>query len=433
MSAGSRRGAMMATMRCDHPDILEFIEAKRDPGRLRHFNMSVLCTDEFMDAVKSGGTLDLVFNGEVYKTIDARVLWDNIMMNTYSHAEPGVIFIDRINAWNNLNYCETIAATNPCGEQPLPPYGACLLGSVNLCALLNDDWTLDAAELRRVVRIAVRMMDNVIDVSEFPSPAQRHEAKTKRRIGLGITGLGSALALQGVPYGSSVAQDWEHSVMYMIAEEAYMTSTELAKEKGAFPALDTQKYLGTSNMSSMPSRVRKAVQEHGIRNALLTSIAPTGTISLYAGNVSSGIEPIFAFEYERKVLQKDGSHRIELVQDYAARKWRERYPGEPFPESFVSAQTLTPKEHVDMQAVAQRWIDSSISKTINVPEDISFEDFKEVYMYAYDTGCKGCTTYRPNDVTGSVLSVTAESVPEEGGACELRYDENTGQLIRSCE
>ncbi len=433
MSAGSRRGAMMATMRCDHPDILEFIEAKRDPGRLRHFNMSVLCTDEFMDAVKSDGKLDLVFNGEVYRTIGARVLWDNIMMNTYSHAEPGVIFIDRINERNNLNYCETIAATNPCGEQPLPPYGACLLGSVNLCALLNDDWTLDTKELRRVVRIAVRMMDNVIDVSEFPSPSQRFEAKSKRRIGLGITGLGSALALQGTSYGSQDAQDWEHGVMHMIAEEAYMTSTELAKEKGAFPALDKQKYLSTENMRGMPNCVRKAVQEHGIRNALLTSIAPTGTISLYAGNVSSGIEPIFAFEYERKVLQKDGSHRIELVQDYAARKWRERYPDEPFPESFVSAQTLTPTEHVDMQAVAQRWIDSSISKTINVPEDISFEDFKEVYMYAYDTGCKGCTTYRPNDVTGSVLSVTAESVPEEGGACEIRYDENTGQLIRSCE
>ena len=434
MSAGSRRGAMMATMRCDHPDIIDFIEAKRDATRLRHFNLSVMCTDKFMKAVEENDSFDLVFNGKVYKTVQARVLWDKIMMSTYAFAEPGVLFIDRINQMNNLNYIETIAATNPCGEQPLPPYGACLLGSINLCALLDRSFQIDRNKLRDTVRTAVRMMDNVVDVSRFPLPAQEREAKAKRRIGLGVTGVGSVLALGGLEYGSPEAVDWTNDVMGEIAVTAYQASIDLAEEKGSFPDLDIPRYLAGHNMQGMPDFIHDGIRRHGIRNALLTSIAPTGTISLYAGNVSSGIEPIFALEYERKVLQKDGSHRVELVQDYAARKWRERYPDTPFPESFVTAQTLTPDQHIQMQAAAQRWIDSSISKTINVPEDISFEDFKEVYRTAWQTGCKGCTTYRPNDITGSVISVKAEeSVPEEGGACELKYDENTGQLIRSCE
>jgi len=434
MSAGSRRGAMMATMRCDHPDIVDFIEAKRDATRLRHFNLSVMCTDKFMKAVEENDSFDLVFNGKVYRTMQARVLWDKIMMSTYAFAEPGVLFIDRINKMNNLNYIETIAATNPCGEQPLPPYGACLLGSINLCALLDRSFKLDMKKLRATVRTAVRMMDNVVDVSRFPLPEQEREAKEKRRIGLGVTGVGSVLALGGLKYGSDEAADWMDDLMQEIAISAYQASIDLAEEKGSFPALDIPRYLAGHNMQQMPDFIHDGIRKHGIRNALLTSIAPTGTISLYAGNVSSGIEPIFALEYERKVLQKDGSHRVELVQDYAARKWRERYPDAPFPDSFVTAQTLTPNQHIKMQAAAQRWIDSSISKTINVPEDISFEDFKEVYRTAWKTGCKGCTTYRPNDITGSVISVKAEeSVPDEGGACELKYDENTGQLIRSCE
>jgi len=434
MSAGSRRGAMMATMRCDHPDIVDFIEAKRDATRLRHFNLSVMCTDKFMKAVEENDSFDLVFNGKVYRTMQARVLWDKIMMSTYAFAEPGVLFIDRINKMNNLNYIETIAATNPCGEQPLPPYGACLLGSINLCALLDRSFKLDMKKLRDTVRTAVRMMDNVVDVSRFPLPEQEREAKEKRRIGLGVTGVGSVLALGGLKYGSDEAADWMDDLMQEIAISAYQASIDLAEEKGSFPALDIPRYLAGHNMQQMPDFIHDGIRKHGIRNALLTSIAPTGTISLYAGNVSSGIEPIFALEYERKVLQKDGSHRVELVQDYAARKWRERYPDAPFPDSFVTAQTLTPNQHIKMQAAAQRWIDSSISKTINVPEDISFEDFKEVYRTAWKTGCKGCTTYRPNDITGSVISVKAEeSVPDEGGACELKYDENTGQLIRSCE
>ena len=433
MSAGTRRGAMMATMRCDHPDVEKFIEAKRDPARLRMFNMSVLVTDKFMDAVRENKDFELVFDGKVYKTIKAKSLWDKIMLSTYNYAEPGVIFIDRINEMNNLNYCETIAATNPCGEQPLPPYGACLLGSINLVALLNYDYTINYRSLENTVRIAVRMMDNVVDVSKFPLPEQKEEALNKRRIGLGVTGLADALALGGIVYGSDEAVEWTDKVMKFISVAAYQASIDLAKEKGAFPLFDADKYLATKNMRGMPKHIRQQIKEHGIRNALLTSIAPTGTISLYAGNVSSGIEPIFALSYERKVMQKDGSKITEVVEDYGVTKWKRDNVGVPLPKSFVTAQTLDPSAHIKMQAAAQRWIDSSISKTVNVPEDISFDDFKEVYMQAYDTGCKGCTTYRPNDVTGSVLTATEEGQVEEGGACELKFDENSGQLIRSCE
>jgi len=433
MSAGVRRGAMMATMRCDHPDVEKFIEAKRDPLRLRMFNMSVLVTDKFMDAVKNDTTFDLIFDGKVYKTIKAKSLWDKIMSATYHYAEPGVIFIDRINAMNNLNYCETISCTNPCGEQPLPPYGACLLGSINLVALLNDDYSVDKRSLSKTVALAVRMMDNVVDVSKFPLPAQEKEAKDKRRIGLGVTGLADALALAGITYGSEGAVEWTNDIMRSISVFAYQASIDLAKEKGSFPLFDADKYLATDNMKGMPEIIRSQIKQHGIRNALLTSIAPTGTISLYAGNVSSGIEPIFALSYERKVMQKDGSKVTEVVEDYGVTKWKRDNPGVPLPKSFVTAQTLEPNAHVRMQAAAQRWVDSSISKTINVPEDINFDDFKKVYMDAYDTGCKGCTTYRPNDVTGSVLTATEEGQIEEGGACEIKFDEDTGQLIRTCE
>lgn len=430
MSAGVRRGAMMATMRVDHPDIFKFIDAKRDSARLRMFNLSVLATDEFMQAVKDNAQFDLRFGGKVYRTVSARGLWDHIMQATYAYAEPGVIFIDRINQNNNLSYCETIAATNPCGEQPLPPYGACLLGSINLAAMLNDDFTINKEKLKRHVSIAVRMMDNVVDASRFPLPAQEKEAKGKRRIGLGVTGLADALALGGITYGSDDAIAWVDDVMSFIAEVAYIASVELAKEKGAFPLFDADKYLATGNMQKMPQYVRDEIRKYGIRNALLTSIAPTGTISLYAGNVSSGIEPIFALEYDRKVLQKDGSKVTETVVDYAVDKWRRANPGKSLQSSFVTAQTLMPIDHVRMQAAAQKWIDSSISKTINCPEDISFDDFKDVYLAAWDMGCKGCTTYRPNDVTGSVLEVKKE---ESSGSCELRVDPETGQLIRSCE
>ncbi len=432
MSAGSRRGAMMATMRCDHPDIEAFIDAKKDPARLRMFNLSVLVTDPFMAAVKADGPWDLQFDGRVYHTVQARDLWNRIMRSTYDYAEPGVIFIDRINAMNNLAYVETISATNPCGEQPLPPYGACLLGSINLAALVTDAFgdaaDLPEAALDDLVRTAVRMMDNVVDASRFPLQQQEAEARAKRRIGLGVTGLADALLMLGLRYGSEAAAAQTEAWMRQIARSAYLASVDLAKEKGPFPLFDAEAFLATGTMAAMDEDVRAAIRAHGIRNALLTSIAPTGTISLFAGNVSSGIEPVFAYAYTRKVLQPDGSRTEEEVVDYAVRLWRQKMGDAPLPDHFVNAQTLPPLDHVRMQAAAQRWVDSSISKTINCPEDISFEDFKEVYMAAWDQGCKGCTTYRPNDVTGSVLSVSEEAEPkpqaqaaEGGSGAEVVY------------
>ena len=437
MSAGSRRGAMMATMRCDHPDIEQFIAAKSDSARLRMFNLSVLVTDPFMEAVKADASWDLQFGGKVYQTVQARDLWNRIMQATYDYAEPGVIFIDRINQANNLAYVEEIAATNPCGEQPLPPYGACLLGSINLARLVSQPFDAGAeiaeADLDDLVATAVRMMDNVVDASRFPLPAQAEEAQNKRRIGLGVTGLADALLMMGLRYGSEEAARQTERWLHRIARAAYLASVQLAKEKGAFPLFDADKYLASGTMRAMDDDVREAIRDHGIRNALLTSIAPTGTISLYAGNVSSGIEPVFAYAYTRKVLQKDGSRTEEEVVDYAVQMWRDRFGDGDLPEYFVNAQTLAPLEHVRMQAAAQKWIDSSISKTINCPEDISFEAFKSVYMEAYETGCKGCTTYRPNDVTGSVLSVseTTEKTPAESP--ELAQEAAGGDVIYMSE
>ena len=412
MSAGSRRGAMMATMRCDHPDIEEFIAAKSDSKKLRMFNLSVLVSDAFMEALKKGEDWRLTFNDQIYKVIKAADLWDKIMRATYNYAEPGVIFIDRINEANNLRYCETITATNPCGEQPLPPYGACLLGSINLARLVEypfgENAHLDVSQLENLVATAVRMMDNVIEVSQFPLEVQKLEALNKRRIGLGVTGLADALLMVGLRYGSDEAVEKTEEWMKLIARASYKASINLAKEKGAFSLFDPEKLIASGNMKQMDDDIKQAVRKFGIRNALLTSIAPTGTISLYAGNVSSGIEPVFAYSYTRKVLQNDGSHIEEEVVDYAVQMWRDKFGDAQLPDYFVSAQNLTPSDHVKMQAAAQKWVDSSISKTINCPEDISFDDFKEVYMQAYDTGCKGCTTFRPNEVTGSVLSVASQ-------------------------
>ena len=407
MSAGSRRGAMMATMRCDHPDIEAFVEAKRDAVRLRMFNVSVLVTDPFMEAVRADGPWDLVFGGETFRTVRARDLWDRVMRATYDVAEPGVIFMDRINRLNNLAYCETIAATNPCGEQPLPPYGACLLGSVNLARLVaepfEDEARLDEPALADLVATAVRMMDDVVDLSRFPLPQQEHEARAKRRIGLGVTGLADALLMLGLRYGSDEAVAWTRGTMRAVARHAYLASARLAAEKGPFPLWDRDAFMASDMMRRMDEEVREAVAAHGVRNALLTSVAPTGTISLLAGNVSSGIEPVFAASYTRRVLQPDGSRTEEEVVDHAVALWRRRREG--LPPAFVSAQDLRPLDHVRMQAAAQEWVDSSISKTVNVPADIPFEEFRAVYEAAYDLGCKGCTTYRPNAVTGSVLSV----------------------------
>ena len=437
MSAGNRRGAMMATMRCDHPDIEDFIEAKQDSVRLRNFNVSVLVTDAFMEAVEEnedwglyhrvpaqnhGSPVKKDDEGHAlyfHKSVKARDLWNKIMRSTYAYAEPGVIFIDRINNDNNLNYMEKISCTNPCGEQPLPPYGACLLGSVNLAKFVLDPFTedarLDLRDLTRTVRAAVRMMDNVVDVSKFPLSQQDDEARLKRRIGLGVTGLADMLAMMRLTYGTEEAAAVAEQAMARVTLDAYQTSVDLAKEKGPFPGFDADKFLESGFTQKLFKGLRDDIETHGIRNALLTSIAPTGTISLFANNVSSGVEPIFALSYDRKVTQRDGSKTSQRVQDFAVSEYDRligREPGEKLPDYFVTAQDLAPLDHVTMQAAVQPWVDSSISKTINCPEDIDFESFKDVYMEAYRTGCKGCTTYRPNDVTGSVLSVDEKPEPE---------------------
>ncbi len=409
MSAGQRRGAMMACLRIDHPDIEAFIDAKRDSARLRNFNVSALATNSFMAALAADQDWSLQFNGEVYRTVRARDLWARLMRATYDVAEPGVIFIDRVNATNNLAYCETIAATNPCGEQPLPPYGACLLGSINLARLVDDPFEpgarIDEARLADLTATAVRFLDNVIDVSRYPLREQEQEAKAKRRIGLGITGLADALIFCNARYGASDGVALTRQWLGAIRTAAYRASAELAAEKGSFPAYD-KAILDQPMPASLDGDTRALIAEHGLRNGCLTTIAPTGTISLLAGNTSSGIEPVFAFSYQRRVRQPDNSFIQEPVQDYALTVWK-RLKGEAAPpdHSFVSTQTLTPADHLAMQAVAQTYIDSSISKTINCPEDISFEEFADVYARAFDLGCKGCTTYRPNAVTGSILSV----------------------------
>jgi ribonucleoside-diphosphate reductase alpha chain len=424
MSAGHRRGAMMATLACDHPDIEAFIEAKREPGRLRMFNLSVLASDAFMRAVEEDAPWQLGFAGTVAKVLPARELWDKIMRATFAYAEPGVIFIDRINQRNNLWYCETIHTTNPCGEQPLPPYGACLLGSLNLARLIERPFApgarLDLDRLRRLVPDCVRMMDNVIDISLFPLPQQRQEALAKRRIGLGVTGLADALIMCGLRYGAPEAVAAVEGWMAAIRHEAYRASAALAAEKGPFPLFDRDAYLAGETIRSLDEQVRGEIARVGIRNALLTSIAPTGTISLFADNVSSGIEPVFSFRHARRLLMPDGGRREEEVVDYAYRLFRRQH-GEhtPLPDYFVDAQALLPEDHLVMQSAVQRHVDSSISKTINVPADIPFDRFKNVYLQAYAQGCKGCTTYRPNEVTGAVLaprpSAFEGAVPDSPG------------------
>ncbi len=414
MSAGYRRGAMMATLSCDHPDIEAFIEAKSEPGRLRMFNLSVLVTDAFMRAVADDAPWQLSFAGTVAKVIPARELWDKIMRATYAYAEPGVIFIDRINRRNNLWYCEQIRATNPCGEEPLPPYGACLLGSLNLARFVVEPFTprarLNVDGMTALVPDIVRMMDNVITISRFPLPQQKDEAERKRRIGLGITGLADALILCGLRYGSPEAVAATEEWLAAIERAAYLASTALAAEKGAFPLFDRDKFLAGETVAALDPDIRAAIAQHGIRNSHLSAIAPTGTISLFADNVSSGIEPVFSFRYTRSVLMPDSTRREEEVSDYAFRLYR-RLKGEaaPLPDCFVDAQMLAPEDHLVMQAAAQRHIDSSISKTINVPADIPFDRFKDVYFRAYGLGCKGCTTYRPNPVTGAVLEARPEA------------------------
>ncbi len=418
LSAGGRRGAMMATLSCDHPDIEAFIAAKSDPARFRNFNLSVLVSDAFIAAVERDGPWHLQFNGRHSKTLRARELWQQIMRATYETAEPGVIFIDRINAENNLSYCEEIRATNPCGEQPLPPYGACFLGSINLARLVSDPFGrnagIDTGRLEELTRLAVRFLDNVIDISRFALARQRKEARHKRRIGLGVTGLADALILCGVRYGSARAQRLAQAWMRTIQNAAYRASVELAREKGVFPAYERASFLAAPGVGRLDEAVQRAIAKHGVRNGLLTSVAPTGTISLLAGNVSSGVEPVFDFTYRRRLHEPGDGAREIVVEDWAYRLYRQRQgPEAALPEAFVTARDLTPEEHLDMQAALQPYVDSAISKTINCPADMTFEDFSQVYLDAYRKGLKGCTTYRPSEVRGAVL---VSSAMADGGA-----------------
>ncbi|UCH53556.1 MAG: adenosylcobalamin-dependent ribonucleoside-diphosphate reductase [Pseudomonadota bacterium] len=429
LSVGARRGAMMATLRCDHPDIEDFIDAKRAPGRLRHFNLSVLVTDAFLDAVKRDDEWLLVFpdgkgGGEIverqwsgaldsvpcrgHRRVKARALWDRLMRATYEYAEPGVLFIDTINRENNLWYREHISATNPCGELPLPPYGACDLGSLNLTRFVRAPFTsqaeIDLAGIESTAALAVRMMDDAIDLSQFPLAPQAEQARGTRRIGLGITGLGDALILLGLHYGSEPARDMAARIMERICHAAYRASIGLAKEKGSFPFFERERYLEGPFIRRLPSDIRDGIARHGIRNSHLTAIAPTGTISLLANNISSGLEPVYDFSVTRKVLERDATYATHALTDYALAKWRELHPRGDLPDTFVSAHQLSPQAHLAMQAALQPYIDSSISKTINVPRDFDFADFKNIYEQAFAMGLKGCTTFRPNPVTGEVLS-----------------------------
>lgn len=440
-SAGHRRGAQMGCLRVDHPDIMEFIAAKANHDQLTQFNISVLVTDEFMTAVKDDSDFELRFEDRVYDTIRARSLWETILRNTWDWAEPGVIFIDRVNKMNNLWYCENISATNPCGEQPLPEYGACLLGSFNLTKYVSQTWgqggtgpvsfSFNWDQLEHDIPHVVRAMDNVIDETTYPLPQQEQEAKNKRRMGLGITGLGNVLGALGIVYGSEKAKEWTRGLLKFIVNRMYMSSASLAAEKGSFPLFDKDKYLQGQFIQKLDDDVKEAISKVGIRNSHLSSIAPTGTISLTANNVSSGIEPVFSLSYDRTIQTFEGP-MIEKVEDYAYREWN---------ISCDTADSISVQDHVGMLTASQEWIDSAVSKTCNVGSDVSWEEFKDVYMQAYDGGAKGCTTFRAAGKRFGILNASAsEDIVEEeepkadetvveGGACYI--DPETG--IRSCE
>jgi ribonucleoside-diphosphate reductase alpha chain len=440
MSGGTRRGAMMGTLSDDHPDLPDFIAAKQQPGRLSNFNISVLVSDALMRAVDADADWDLGFavppadssctvavkekDGKpwyVYDRMPARALWDRIVRATYDAAEPGVIFIDRVNAANNLSYAETIRCTNPCGEQPLPPNGACNLGCVNLAALVKDpfgeDSRFDFARLTAVAAIGVRFLDNVLDATHFPVPEQAAEAQAKRRTGIGIMGLGTALQMLGLRYGTEDAEAMTARIMETLRDGCYAASVELAKERGPFPLFDKDAFCDRPFIHALPQSIRDGIAAHGIRNGVLLTIAPTGTTALYSANVSSGLEPTFGWRYFRKVLQADGSQREFAVLDAGFLGWcrvngfdPETHPLSDLPPYMVTALELSVEEHLRTQAVCQRYVDASISKTINCPTEMDFDAFKAVYARAYELGCKGCTTYRPSPLRKPILSTEA-SVP----------------------
>lgn len=397
-SAGNRRGAQMGVLRVDHPDILAFIKAKQDNTTLRRFNISVGITDAFMHAVLNDTTFDLVFEGEVYETVRAVELWDAIMEATWDWAEPGVLFLDTINRMNNLWYCETIAATNPCGEQPLPPFGACLLGSFNWAAYIVDgQFNMD--QLHADIPVVVRAMDNVIDRTVYPLPQQEREAKQKRRMGLGAAGVANALEALGYPYGTDDAVQFVEETMEAFTNACYMASVDLAREKGVFPLYDEAMYVNAKFIQKLDPWVQHAIRQWGIRNSHLTSIAPTGSIALAADNISSGIEPPFLLEYDRTVQQFDGA-KVERVTDFAYREWG---------IEGRTAADLSPAEHVNMLIAFQKWVDSACSKTCNIGDDVTFEEFKDVYMRAWLGGAKGCTTFRSAGKRFGILNAIEET------------------------
>ena len=420
VSAGHRRGAMMSVLRVDHPDIEEFIRAKKDASTLTNFNISVGVTDEFMSCVTTGKPFDLVFDGRVYQTIDAAALWDEIMRNNWDWAEPGVLFIDRINEENNLNYVETIEATNPCGEQPLPPYGACLLGSFNLVEYMgrypdkDQTWYFDYKQFKEDIPYVVRAMDNVIDRTQYPLVAQEKEAKAKRRMGLGITGLANVLTLMGIRYGSADAVRITRKITKTLMCGAYEASALLAEEKGVFPEYAPE-YNTSKFIQRLPSDLRELIQKHGIRNSHLTSIAPTGTISFTADNISSGVEPVFSNQLDRTVQTEQGPIIVPL-KDYVYNTYNLRN---------VEADELTTHDHLDMQIAVQPFVDSAVSKTINVSDTVTFDEFKGVYMKAWKGKLKGCTTFRAAGKRYGILNkVEPLEEPIEGAACFI--DPSTG-------